>query len=158
MFEAKIPPPNFRRLDDDEGHWVETLVAYDAIEARAVFLRSCFSPLPGRPVGYFEFWFEILVVSNDDDREPFSVQDGRRSRGFVPDAVRRDVLECVCAGLEILVRDIRPVAIYRVVKSAGMPLKAMRKHEIVTDVLMNMGYRISRTGLDPARRTFWLMT
>jgi hypothetical protein len=156
MFEAKIPPPIPHRRDDAEGHWIETLVAYDPGDSRAAFLRCCLAPIPEADPGCFEFWFDIYVVSDNEDREPFGVQDGRHARPFVPGEIRRLVLDCVVDALVSLVEEVGPRSIYRVAKSAGLPDKAMAKHYRIAAALERLGYRIVESGTDPAKRTYWL--
>jgi hypothetical protein len=157
MFEAKVPPPTYQRRDDAEGHWVETLLAYDSGDARAVYLRSALAPMPEAAMRCFEFTFDIYVVSGSADREPFGVQDGRQSRPFLPAAIRPLVLEYVLDGLEMLIDDVGPKAIYRVTKSSELPEKAMKKHDLITERLARLGYAVTETGADPAYRTYWLM-
>lgn len=157
MFVAQVPPPDHRRRDDAEGHWVETLLAYDNDDSRAVFLRCCLSRMPGLRTDGFEFWFDIYVVSDNEDREPFGIQDGRRSHPFIPAEIRALVLDYVGEALEALVVELKPAAIYRVAKSARLPAKAMRKHQLVERFLERLGYAQAETGFDPAGRQFWLM-
>lgn len=157
MFEPKVPPPIHRRRDDAEGHWIEILLAYDSADARAAFLRCCLAPLPEAGTGGFEFWFDIYVVSDNEDREPFGVQDGRYARPYVPDTIRPLVLDYVLEGLESLVAEFSPRSIYRVTKSAGLPAKAMEKHDRIGACLEHLGYEAIETGLDPANRAYWLM-
>jgi hypothetical protein len=108
-------------------------------------------------IGHFwEFSFAISVTRLDDSDPPFSTQDRNMALPYIPYDARPRIMEVVCAALRAFVGQIKPDRIYRVTKARNPPPKALRKHHLLTDVLIGCGYYVTQTGTDPWGRTFWL--
>lgn len=149
--------PHFERQSKKSGdELVLTLLSFDETEGRAVYLRTGLSPVNHEGRFFHELWFDIYVVY-DDDRSPESIQNGLFTKGLIADDVRWLVFMSVIDSVGILIEEIAPKEIYRVVKLAGLPEKAMRKHHMLTSVLTRLGYYVFKSGLDTMDRECWFM-
>ena len=73
----------------------------------------------------------------------------------VDDDLRPWVMKCVCAAIPPLVENVQPVAIYHVTKVPQPPQKALKKHELVTKTLLEIGFALKDTGTAPCGGVFW---
>lgn len=108
---------------------------------------------------FFEFSFEIAVLSLDGTMESFATQNPRVAAEYLGEIDRAYVRRMVAACYVRLIEEIGPSAtIYRVTK---MPLSAgakpMAKHDFLTAALEDAGYRVDEAGTDALGRGFWLM-
>ncbi|MCA3083108.1 MAG: hypothetical protein ING69_10690 [Rhodocyclaceae bacterium] len=148
---------HFERQTKENGdELVLTLLSFDEAEGRAVYLRTGLSPVTHEGRSFHELWFDIYVVY-DDDRSPDSIQNGLFTKGLISDDVRWLVFMFVMESVGILIEEIGPKEIYRVVKLAGLPDKAMRKHHMLTSALEELGYYVFKSGLDTMDRECWFM-
>lgn len=106
---------------------------------------------------FHEFSFEITVTDLLEPAKTFSTQDREIARAYIPEECRQLVLELVVAGLDALLRRVKPFVIYRVTKTRSPNQKSLRKHEIMTSFLESKGYWMADQGTDPWGRRFWFM-
>lgn len=104
-----------------------------------------------------ELKFE-MVIAGDEADEVFVTQDRFMARGYLPDDVVPLVMPCVCGAIGALVETVQPAVIYRVTKATQPPDKALRKHQMVTDRLVELGFQVQDSGTDDFGRQFWVMT
>ncbi len=139
-------------LDDAETSFI---VAATEDENRIVTCRCRLQQFDGP--GSYEFSFSILVTTVDGTELPFETQDYRMTRPFIPDEARPYIIPSVINAAKALVEEVKPDLIYRVTKSRGQPVKALRKHELITSALEDMNYEIDEVETDPSGRRFWSM-
>lgn len=105
----------------------------------------------------YKLSFAIIVSPLFSDTDPtYEIQDGRESHRVIPPETRTLIMPIVCASVVLLIEKIRPSLIYRVTKSRHTPAKAMRKHQMITDVIEGLGYRVAQQGTDRHDRLFWV--
>jgi hypothetical protein len=152
---SSVPP---LEIEDDPGgsKTIVTPIANCTQTDRITSVDCRLSPTSFEGVSYWEFSFEITVASLDGSEAPFSTQDRNIAYGYIPRGIRHRVMEIVCGALEALIRHVRPVRIYRVTKTINPPEKALRKHNLLTDVLQALGYRVTRCDKDRWGRIFWV--
>jgi hypothetical protein len=80
------------------------------------------------------------------------------ARGYLPAEVVALVMPCVCGAIGALVQAVQPAVIYRVTKATQPPDKALRKHQMVTETLVELGFQVQDSGTDEFGRQFWVMT
>jgi hypothetical protein len=115
--------------------------------------------LPYEWEGSFEHEFKFsIAVLDEDDEQPFRVFDRDMAKGYLPHEVRHLILPCVGVAIEALVRAVQPEVICRVTHASRPPDKALRKHHMVTDTLVGLGFRVQETGTDRFGRQFWRMS
>jgi len=66
------------------------------------------------------------------------------------------VMLIVCASLLKLLAHVKPERVYRVTKARNLPREALRKHHLLTEVLVAMGYTMTDSGTDGWGRVFWI--
>ena len=103
-----------------------------------------------------EFQFAISVTDFETD-EVFETCERDMAKGYIPEEVRKRVMECVCKAIPSLVESVKPEAIYRGTKATRPPEKALKKHDLVTEGFQECGFEITQQGTDRASRQFWLM-
>jgi hypothetical protein len=81
--------------------------------------------------------------------------DREGARPYVDDDLRPWVMPCVCAAIRSLVEKVQPASIYRVTKVQQPPDKALRKHELVTKTLLEIGFALKDAGTAPCGGVFW---
>lgn len=106
---------------------------------------------------FYEFSFAIKIISLIDDCEPFETQDRAIVRHYLDEASCAAIMPIVVEGCSLLIGRIQPAAIYRVAKAATRLEKALRKHQRLTMLLEDHGYRLEEQGDDPFRRPYWVM-
>jgi len=84
-------------------------------------------------------------------------QDRFMARGYLPEEVVPFVLPCVSGAIGALVDAVQPTVIYRVTKATQPPDKALAKHQMVTDRLVELGFQVQDSGTDEFGRQFWVM-
>lgn len=105
----------------------------------------------------YEFSFEIEVVSLDGSIEDFITQDRNLVRSYVGDKCASTIMPIVRWQLPALVYAVMPPIIYRVTKMRNPPEKALAKHNLLTDDLENLGYRVLECDFDECTRAYWVM-
>jgi len=146
-------PPFDLQIEDDHGCLaisVEIASSGDRIVVVVCELTDLDQP-------YAEFSFSIAVVSLDQTHEEFQTQDRQIAAPFIPDGVRPSVMRVVCSCLDAMVKRAKPLGVYRVVKEPNAHEKALKKHEMLTEVLENTGYFVEDQGTDPFDRRFCTM-
>ncbi|WP_448190100.1 hypothetical protein [Azospirillum sp. sgz301742] len=133
-------------------------LAFCSETGRLVTVDSRLVPAEYGGASFWEFSFEIAVLSEDGSEESFTTQDREIARGYIPESVRSRVMDIVGQACRKLLDKERPSGLYRVTKGRSLPGKAMRKHETLTAVCVEAGYGVTQTGTDPAGRTFWAMS
>lgn len=111
-----------------------------------------------RRKAFHEFSFAIKIISLSDDCEPFETQDRTIVRQYLDEATCARIMPIVLESCSLLVKQIQPATIYRVAKAATRLEKALRKHQALTLLLAEHGYRLEEEGDDPWRRPYWVMT
>lgn len=147
-FEVEGPDPNY---------WVLTLLAVSEDEVRDVSVRTLLMPFTHEGYAAYELKFEIVIASDEAD-EAFVTQDRFMARGYLPDQVIPLVMPCVCGAIGSLVEAVQPDVIYRVTKATQPPGKALGKHQMITERLVELGFQVQDSGTDEFGRQFWVMT
>ena len=105
----------------------------------------------------WEFSFSIEVFALDGGIEPFSTQDRQIAAAYIPDEIRKDVMDVVCEGLKALINHAQCALVYRVTKDRDPVENGLKKHHLLTETLENAGYSVLEEGTDPFGRRFWIM-
>jgi hypothetical protein len=147
-----IRRPPLEIYADDLGYTIVVPLACCPETDRIVSVDSHLSPLDDA----WEFSFEITVSSLDDTEPPFSTQDRTVASNYIPVDVRPNVMLIVCASLLKLLAHVKPERVYRVTKGRNLPREALHKHQLLTEVLVAMGYTMTDSGTDSWKRVFWV--
>jgi hypothetical protein len=105
----------------------------------------------------WEFAFSIDVFALDDCIEPLSTQDRQIAFAYIPAEIRERVMVVVCQGLISLVKQANCALVYRVTKDRYPNEKSLKKHYLLTETLVNIGFSVLDEGTDPYNRRFWIM-
>jgi len=105
----------------------------------------------------WEFSFSIEVFALDGSIEPFRTQDRQIAVGYIPDEVRKRVMDVVCEALKALLDHTNCRLIYRVTKDRDPSEKGLKKHHLLTETLVNVGFSLLEDGTDPYSRRYWIM-
>lgn len=105
----------------------------------------------------WEFSFTVDVVWLDGGGDDFRTQNRQMAAPYIPDDLRPKVMDVVCEALKCLVSHANCGMVYRVTKDVAPGEKALKKHDLLTEVLENTGYSVVDEGTDPLNRRFWLM-
>lgn len=143
--------------DVDGGYILSTALAESGDSNCIVTLDCTLAQIMNAPFGTFEFAFAISESFNDDGELGFSTQDREIAKALIPGESKPYVMETVQNALRFLVMEVQPDAIYRVTKAGRLPVKAMAKHELLTETLQSMGYGIVDSGTDGFERRWWMM-
>jgi hypothetical protein len=149
-------PDDYEVEGDDPDFWVLTLLAVSEDEVRDVAVRTSLSAFTHEDTAAHELTFEIVIASDEAD-EVFVTQDRFMARGYLPDEVIPLVMPCVCGAIEALVAAVQPAVIYRVTKATQLPDKALGKHQMVTERLVELCFQVQDSGTDEFGRQFWVM-
>lgn len=106
---------------------------------------------------FHEFSFSIGVLDRTGTESPFFTQDRRIARPYLPEAAIPLVLPIVLKSLDALIDRVRPKILYRVTKMRKPSEKALIKHKMVTEHLLQLGYELLQTDVDSFHRRFWQM-
>lgn len=98
-----------------------------------------------------------IAVEDIETGEIFETCERDMAAGYLPVEVREYVMPCICESTKALVEAIQPQAIYRVTKAIRPPEKALHKHQLITDSLIDLGYAVTQEGTDAMARRFWLL-
>ena len=150
-------PDAYEVEGDETHHWVLTLLAVSDDEVRSVAVRTSLIPFTHEDVAAHELKFEIVIAGDEAD-ELFVTQNRDMARGYLPDDVVPLVMPCVCGSVGALIETVQPAVIYRVTKATQPPDKALRKHQMVTERLVELGFQVQDSGTDAFGRQFWTMT
>jgi hypothetical protein len=71
---------------------------------------------------------------------------------------RSKILPVVIVALAAMLKRVKPLVVFRVAKASADCKKAMKKHDLITQLLEDHGYMMRESGADPFNRPFWLMT
>jgi hypothetical protein len=142
---------------DQPGHVVTVPISWCDVTHRLCSLEARLSPFTYQSEPMAEFEFSIVVASADGSEPPFMTQDRFVAAPYIPDAARPFIMLTTCHALRALVLDVRPDRIYRVAKEIGAHGKALKKHELLTDELLGLGYMLIDAGTDRIGRPYWLM-
>lgn len=112
----------------------------------------------GKPLTpwFHEFEFKI-TISDLNDLTSHSTQDRNVVRRYLPPDSIPFVMPVVLESCRTLIQRVRPRVLFRVTKMRGPNAGAMAKHNLITELLREMGYSIFETGTDPFQRPFWVM-
>lgn len=144
--------------DGDGGFFILIPIAACYVTTCTVACRVRLQPAENICAGCWEFSFEIVVDWLDDSQETFATQRADMAKAYVPQQCKSLVLDQVCRWCSHLISHVNPAWIYRVTKGPNLPDKALVKHYRITEVIESYGYVIHEEGLDPIRRTYWLMS
>ena len=150
-------PDHYDVEGPDPNYWVLTLLAVSEDELKNVAVRTLLMPFTHDDVAAHELKFEIVIAGDEAD-EVFVTQDRFMARGYLPAEVVPLVIPCVCGAIGALVEAVQPTVIYRVTKATQPPDKALGKHQIVTERLVELGFQVHDSGTDGFGRLFWVMT
>lgn len=106
---------------------------------------------------YFEFYFQIDVISLDGDHEDFSTQEREMACAYIPAEIRSKVLDLMVTGLGQLLTTVNPERVYFVTKGQNLPDKALSKFGLICQACENTGYFTHEEGADPLGRRYWKM-
>lgn len=143
-------------IDDGGAVTLSAAVAVSDDQMRVVTVDASLIPMQAT-AGAYEFAYSIRVVSLDDSIPAFETQDRTVAKAYIPEESHPYVLPTVVNAMQRLVLDIQPASIYRVTKLPNLPVPAMRKHELLTSLLEDMGYMVGESGTDAFGRRFWNM-
>src|ERR1700688_3949167 len=101
-------PPFRIRIDDDpeKGQTVTILLARVNGTEQIVSVDSHLIETVFEDEQFWEFSFEITVISPDDSAESFSTQDREIAANYIPVEIRRYVMEVVCASFRALLQKV----------------------------------------------------
>ena len=150
-------PDEYEVEGPDPNYWVLTLLAVSEDELRDVAVRTLLTPFTHNDAAAHELQFEIVIAGDEAD-EVFVTQDRFMARGYLPTEVIPLVMPCVCGAIGALVAAVQPAVIYRVTKATQPPDKALMKHQMVTERLVELGFEVQDSGTDDFGRQFWVMT
>lgn len=150
-------PDHFEVEGPDPNYWVLTLLAVSEDEIRDVAVRTMLIPFTHEDEAAHELKFEIVIAGDEAD-EVFVTQDRFMARGYLPDEVLPLVMPCVCGAIRALVGTVQPAVIYRVTNATQPPDKALTKHQMVTETLVDLDFQVQDSGTDDFGRQFWVMT
>jgi hypothetical protein len=163
MFEpiTDIAIQNIDVRRDDVNYYTTANIAFCKETSRFVTLEceltyvtnSCDKP---KSFWFHEFAFSIRC-SDFLTNQAYDIQDRNIARNHIPDTAVKFVMPLVLTSLDIMIRKVKPISIYRVAKTAHLPEKAMRKHNLITQKLLDMSYSMFEQGTDDFDRPFWLM-
>ena len=149
--------------EDDPGTYstiVPVAVCRETDRALAVACELAFTSNHGTipaSAWFHEFSFAIAVIDRTGIELPYLVQDRTIARRYLPELVVPLVMPIVLRSLDALVARVRPIVLYRVTKARNPSGNALRKHNLVTDRLQELGYEMLQKGVDSAGRNFWAM-
>ena len=146
-YDVEVSGPNF---------WVLTLLAVSEDETKEVAVRTLLMPFTYDGVTAHELKFEIVIAGDEAD-EVFVTQDRFMARGYLPLEVIPVVMPCVCGAIGALIEAVQPTVIY-VTKATRPPDKALMKHQMVTERLVELDFEVQVSGTDEFGRQFWVMT
>ncbi len=163
MFAALIqsPPETVEVREEAPGTYCTFVpIAYCRQSERAVAVKCelAFTTTNGNsPVNgqFHEFSFSIVVVRPYEEEDPFETQDRNIARRYLPDECIPLVMPVVLRSLDALVARVKPKIVYRVTKMRNPSPKALKKHEIVTNYLLELGYVLLQESVDGHNRRFW---
>lgn len=156
MFYAILrgPPYTTTVCDGADGSKVVTVeIASD--DNRIAYVICELTEMSADFPGTWEFAFAIGCYSLDDSTEPFETQDRQIAARLIPEAVRPRVMDVTCECLKALINHVKPQHVYQVTKLIAPSDKALRKHHMLTETLIGMGYSVLEEGTDPFGRRFW---
>lgn len=145
-------------LDDELGSRFAVLTPLAASEDRnrLVAVETCLIPFVKDDILFHEFQFAI-AVTDEESGEAFRTYVRDMAVGYLPATVRPLVMPCVLGAAETLIKTVQPELIHRVTKAIRPPSKALHKHQMITDTMHNLGYKVLQSGTDEAGRPFWTL-
>jgi hypothetical protein len=150
-------PDRYEVEGSDPEYWVLTLLAVSEDELKSVAVRTLLIAFTHDGNAAHELKFEIVIAADEAD-EVFVTQDRFMARGYLPDQIIPLVMPCVCGAIGALVETVQPAVIYRVTKATQPPDKALVKHQMVTERLVELDFEVQDSGTDEFGRQFWVMT
>ena len=150
-------PDEYEVEGPDPNYWVLTLLAVSEDDVRSVAVRTLLMPFTHEGHAAHELKFEIVIAGDEAD-EVFVTQDRDMARGYLPTELIPLVMPCVCGAIGALVDAVHPAVIYRVTKATQPPGKALNKHQMITERLVELDFQVQDSGTDEFGRQFWVMT
>lgn len=159
MFVSTLDPPApILVADTDAGRiYVDYRIATCHETDRDVYVSCVLLEAEHEGERFHEFKFEIAVVSRDGTEPPFRTMERDMAIPYIPNDARPRILNLVALGLSQLIDIAVPRRVYRVTKAPDLPAKALAKHDLLTQVLVDHGYTIIGSGIDRFRRNYWDM-
>ncbi len=150
--------PDHFEVDHDDDGFVITVPACECDSGATYITLDCrLDRMPDHIAETYEFSFSFTVSDLDGGMLPFRTQDRYEVERYFDGNTREYVLPTVFAAIDGLVDHVQPAYIFRVTKGMELPQKAIQKHLLVTEVLLDLGYHVVDMGTDEFGRTFWLM-
>lgn len=138
-FICTIPEGDTVPLDvftNGTDHVVQALIGYDDFTDCTYSLMVALSPM--HP-GVHELGFSVVEVDVSEHEHMY--WDGRETKRKISNPKHRAAIRVlVCAAVDLLVREYAPSTIWRTTHTADLPTKALRKHEAISRVLVELGY------------------
>jgi hypothetical protein len=105
--------------------------------------------------GEIEYFFCLIAANNEDGHKEYYYQ-GLRTKAFIRDEDRNNVLSAILTATDVLLDHTQPERFFRITFEDNLPDKALEKHHALTRLFESRGYRV--TTYDPyhGKRT-WVM-
>lgn len=160
MFSPVIPPviPKYGVLPELGGYCYDVAIAHCADTDRDLIVRtSLLNAVYDGGMPFHELTFEIGVLSKNGEDDPFFTMDRDIAARYIPPEIHGEIMDIVCHCVGLLVESERPQRVYRVTKTRSTPVKGLAKHQRITDILEQLGYKIGDQGNDDLDRHYWDM-
>lgn len=95
------------------------------------------------PEGAPEYWFGILE-RNAYTGEADLVLSGLRFARIISKADKMAILQVICGLTDLLLQECKPKKVTRVTHDAYQGGKGIEKHEVISKVFLDCGYRVTR--------------
>lgn len=160
MFESILAPaPYDLRVEDGDDDSKEVLVAISQclVQNRVASIVSNIAPFVLDDREAWEFSFMVVVVSLDETYEPLETMDRAIASEFIPDDIRHQIMDVVCASLQALILATKPQVIHMVTKERNLPPNAMAKYDRLISLLDENGLSVAQSGTNRGGQEFWTM-
>jgi hypothetical protein len=132
------PPYQFDTLRSGNRFSVDFRVGYD--DADDINYLALIG-LGGAEDG-MEYFFCLMKVEGDGEKETRINESANLPAGCTRQH-RSEILAVILAATDHLLRDISPHVVYRAI-AENLPVKALAKHNAVSQVFMSCGYRLAK--------------
>lgn len=135
---------------DDGLHMLLVYVSLTPIPKNSIEL------LGYEDVVFHELKFYISIVPIDaEGGKPVEYFDGRYTRKFISDEIRREILAVAREMIKNIVISVSPDAIVRFTHCQNPPPKALKKHHRISETLSRNGYPLIQSGKTQSLSIYW---
>lgn len=146
------------------GRMITVPIAEHIGDGRIISLE-CFM-VPGNRVmckeipetNYLEFGY-YFSLSSEWGRSPVvDLYDRDVVRTYLPPGCQEQILSSVAACSQALVLHLSPRFLFRRTNAPHLPTSAIRKYDLITEAIHDVGYQTKHQGTDDEGHRFWVMT